>query len=50
MARFVFRLLTPHLFFFAVMLYLIDLRPIAVALAIAGAASYFIAEELSPSD
>ena len=50
MARFVFRLLTPHLFFFAVMMYLIDLRMIAVGLAAAGIVSYLIAEELSPSD
>ena len=49
MVLFAFKLLTPLLFFFAVMIFLIDLRPIAVALAVAGCASYFITEELKGS-
>lgn len=46
MVRFVFRLLTPLLLFFAVMMFLSDFRLVAIGFAIAGYVSYLISEEL----
>ncbi len=50
MARFLFRMLTPLLFLFAVMMYLGDFRLVAIAFAASGYGSYLIAEELGAID
>ena len=49
MVRFAFRLLTPLLLFFSVMMFLSDFRLIAVGFAVAGYVSYLISEELRAS-
>lgn len=46
MIQFTLGLLTPILFFSAVMIYLADFRLVSIALAAAGVVSYFLLEEL----
>jgi hypothetical protein len=46
MVRFTFGILTPLMFFFAVMVYLADFRLVSIAFAAAGVLSHFISEEM----
>lgn len=46
MIQFTLGLLTPILFFFAVIIFIADFRMVSIALAVAGTLSYFVAEEL----
>ena len=47
MVRFAFRLLTPLMFLFAVMMYFADFRIVAIAFAAAGYVSHLVSEELN---
>jgi hypothetical protein len=49
MVRVIFRLLTPLMFFFAVIVYIADFRLMAIPFAAAGYLFFLIAQELSPS-
>ena len=49
MVRFMFRLLMPMMFLFAVMMYFADFRLVAVGFVAAGYVSHLICEELSAS-
>jgi hypothetical protein len=48
MSQFMFRFLSPLLFFLAVVLYFGDFRLISIAVAVTGVGSFLISEELQP--